>query len=278
MNTCHDAVLTEFINETNCSIEVAADILAGTRWNLRAALNFFFDSAPRQAPVSSASSGAAVAGGDEDALYSEKLFFAKEKKKWLCVFLSGSVRGDYAFSRDFDSHFICFVTSSDCSTGQFVREKFQITVIPSLLVIDSETNTLLASSEIKQREEIETFLNRFLSDNKKQLGNEIVDVIVDSAHSKDNSDEPTTKKWSAEESGECYDLLVKTYQNKLIKIRINPCLIINDLHQKIASLININSFELYLNSFNNKLASEDNVTIKEVIPDNSVILIQRKNI
>lgn len=279
MNTCYDEILTEFINETNCPIEIATDILAGTKWNLNEALNFFYDSETCFGKGNDNDIGTDLMANDDNSKYSEKLFFAKEKKKWLCVYLSNKTNAEIMLKKNYDDYFVCFETNVNCSDGKWIKEKFKIVEVPNLLIIDPETNSVIKNTNIQQKEKIYSFISKFLDANKKQHNHDVSNIVIDLYTDSETESNKTELKNSEEETDKLYNLLIKTSQNKLLKIKINSGLSIKILYQKISSLININLFELYLNSFNNKLSFDDeNKTIKSIIPDNSVILVQLTNI
>ncbi|KAH0786326.1 UBX domain-containing protein 7 [Histomonas meleagridis] len=302
MSSDHDEIISKFINVTNCQIETAVDILAGTDWDLEKAFNFYFGTdqtkkkpkkiAPKKIiPIAEPKiqneprEEMILAGKNPKFVEIRKQ--AQERKRWIAVYLTDkplktSVLKHVRLYDMMNCRFVGLEISREEQDGRWFSFTYNVTKTPFLAVIEPTTTECIESIICPLNEsEIFNFLYQFLVSHPQyglpidvELGQ--LEAEIDESDSQEsNSQNPNPEEnVETEDVGSPVSVMVQMPNGKRCKLEIGENSKIKLLYQKVSSLIEKKpgTFKLFLMPFTE--LSDQNKTVAEVGCKRSLVRVE----
>ncbi|OHT05180.1 hypothetical protein TRFO_27196 [Tritrichomonas foetus] len=208
MDRSHDAIITQFVELTGCSTDVATDILFGCQWDIENAINMYFSNYKFSTqPVTSHNPGipSLPKKSSADAPLSQQRFFsnnipppkkeveqerliltgnhekfneyrliANDKRRWMLILLSKrpliqSILGDSRLRDYTNTRYVPLEISLEESDGQWFKSTFKVFDYPCYAIIDPENMECVQRYEGEMKfQEITQFLKTFLQEHPEK--------------------------------------------------------------------------------------------------------------
>lgn len=271
----HDELISQFVSVTNCSVDVASDILRGAKWDFNQAINFYFekDAAPRLVSPTVIHEHIRAEGNrspgkkqnEKNSKFNMLRKEALEKQRWMVIYLTEkeiqvSVLKNIGLRDLMNCRFLGLELNKEESDGLMFYNFYGVRKTPYLCVIDPETKERVDEMITDFRiEKIYSFLRQFLIDNPKH--GLPIDIELDKfeqeigfSSSQDDScddeseqnNEKDVEQKNEEEFGDKVTLMIQIPNGKRFKLEIGQDSKISLLYSKISALLKKDSSEFKL--------------------------------